>query len=239
MTIKLPNLNEELENINSKDVKKFTKEALINAPEQFWTCACSGSGKFHPPEDQGKGGLIRHIKKGTAVIGEYAKRAHFNTRETDFSYSAFLLHDIKKNGDPWEKTTDYQHGIIAAEWLDNNFKLKDKTGKQMILDAIRYHMAPWVTVFSNKKTFSIWDKSEDIVFTGKELGEYMDELVRALLNPSRIELAVREADYWASRKKMSFLPGKNIVYNSKEYDNIEERVKDLKKSYGIHDSPNV
>ncbi len=238
MKKELPALNEELEKIKSDDIKKFTKEALINAPEQFWTCACSGSGKFHPYEDQGKGGLVRHVKKGISVIGHYAKRAYFSQRETDFSYSAFLLHDIKKNGNPWEERTDYKHGIIAAEWLDNNFELKkDITGKQIILDAIRYHMAPWLTIFSNEKTFAIWGKSEDVTFTGKELGEYTDELTRALLNPSRIELAVREADYWASRKDMSYLPGKSIVYDPREYNSPEEWIKDLKETTLIHDSP--
>ena len=34
------------------------------------------------------------------------------------------LLDIKKNGEPWGASTDYAHGIIGAEWLEQ-FPLDD------------------------------------------------------------------------------------------------------------------
>ena len=38
------------------------------------------------------------------------------------------------------------------------------------------------------------------------MNENITELQRALTQPTRIELAVREADYWSSRQDMSYLP---------------------------------
>jgi len=54
-------LYKEIERINDSGVKNFVKIALDNAVEQFWLCPSSSTGKYHPLEDQGEGGLIRHL----------------------------------------------------------------------------------------------------------------------------------------------------------------------------------
>jgi len=212
-------LSEELKKIKSTQVKKFVETALNNADPKFWEAPCSSSGKFHPYEDQGNGGLIRHVKKGIAVVEQYTRRAVFSEYESDLAIGAFLLHDIKKNGDPWGEETDYTHGIIGSEWL-KQFEMDDQTGKQMILDAVRYHMTPWcwaVPPFENR------------FYTQEEMKKNIAELTRALVSPSRIELAVREGDYWASRQSMSFLPGKSIVYDPRLHDSPKEWLDSLKE----------
>ena len=79
-------------------------------------------------------------------------------------------------------------------------------------------MAPWTY------RHTPWAKES---FTKQEMQENIAELHRALTNPTRIELAVREADYWSSRKEMSYLPGANIVG---VHDAPPE---DLAKKYGL------
>ncbi len=212
-------LSEELKKIKSFQVRKFVETALNNADPKFWKAPCSSSGRFHPYEDQGEGGLIRHIKKGVAVIEQYARRAIFSEYESDLAIGAFLVHDIKKNGDTWGEKTDYTHGIIGSEWL-KQFEMDDQTGKQMILDAVRYHMAPWCWVVP---------PFEDRPYSKKEMNDNLAELTRALVSPGRIELAVREGDYWASRQSMSFLPGKSIVYDKRVHDSPEEWLDSLKE----------
>jgi len=216
-------LEKEIEKIKSRSIRRFTEEALLKADSRFWLAPCSSTGKYHPPEDRGEGGLVRHIRKAVVVAGEFGRRAKFSQLEFDLAISAVILHDICKNGIPWGEYTDFTHGLIASEWL-KQFKLSNELVKQMILDAVRYHMAPWcyaVNPFENR------------VYSAEEMRKNLDELSRALVCPSRIELAVREGDYWASRQEMSFLPGKSIVYDPRVHDTPEEWVEEFAKEYGF------
>lgn len=198
--------------IKDKTIIDFTLKALNAANEEFWHVPSSSSGKYHPPEDQGEGGLVRHVLKGIEVIKEISRRELFEQYETDCTLSAFTLYDIKKNGEPWEKDTDYRHGIIAANWLQQ-FEL-EITKKKMITDAVRYHMSPWNTIFSNERYFELLLKKENAIFTGKEISEEINEKVRGL-NPNKIEAAVQQADYWSSRKNISYFPGIAVILDVK------------------------
>ncbi|MFH1065171.1 MAG: hypothetical protein V1734_01555 [Nanoarchaeota archaeon] len=192
---------EDLARIKDAEVRTFTESALEAVDDKFYTEPASSSGKYHPPEDNGLGGLVRHVKKGVAVVEQFARRALFSDMEKDIAISAYILHDSCKDGVVWKGHTDYTHGYLAFEWLQQ-FKLNDAFAKEALTSAVRYHMAPWVyrhPLFSQD------------TFTKKEMLENMEEMQRALTNPSRIELAVQHADYWSSRKEMSYLPGANIV----------------------------
>ncbi|MDD4877794.1 MAG: hypothetical protein PHO02_02025 [Candidatus Nanoarchaeia archaeon] len=192
---------DELGKIKDIDIWQFTLSALEAVDDKFYTEPASSSGKYHPPEDNGIGGLVRHVKKGVIVVEEFARRALFSDMEKDISISAFLLHDSCKDGVVWKGHTDYTHGYIAYEWLQQ-FKLEDAFAKEVLTSAVRFHMAPWV--------YRHPPFSQD-TFTKKEMLENMEEMQRALTNPSRVELAVQHADYWSSRKEMSYLPGAKIV----------------------------
>jgi hypothetical protein len=208
---------DDLTKIKDASIKTFTESALEAVDSRFYTDSCSSSGKNHPPEDNGVGGVVRHVKKGVVVIEQFARRAVFSDLEKDIALSAYLLHDSCKNGVVWGKDTDYTHGYLASEWL-KQFELNDAFAKETLLDAVRYHMAPWTY------RHTPWAKES---FTKQEMQENIAELHRALTNPTRIELAVREADYWSSRKEMSYLPGANIVG---VHDDPPE---DLAKKYGL------
>ncbi|EKD52697.1 MAG: hypothetical protein ACD_61C00271G0004 [uncultured bacterium] len=189
-------IQKEVEKIVSKDIKDFTYQAFGEVDENFWIAPASSSGKYHPPEDNGEGGLVRHVIKGMAVIEQYARRARFSQRELDEATSAFLLHDTCKNGIVWTTPkTDYTHGLIASEWLEK-FDL-EPAAKVAIQNAVRFHMAPWCYAVS---------PYEDRPYTKEEMNKNLDELTRAMY-PTRVEKAVQEADYWSSRQSMSYFPG--------------------------------
>ena len=205
-------LEKEIQEIKSEDIRKFVEEALAKADPKFWESPCSSSGRRHPPEDNGRGGLIRHIQKRVAVGEQFARRAGFSQRELDMALAGIILHDICKKGIPWGENTDYTHGFIASQWLEQ-FKLGDETAKRIILNAIRYHMAPWCYVVDPLKE----------TFSKKEMEENLNETRRALVAPSRVELVVREGDYWASRETISFLPGVSVAMpEDKVHDSPEE-----------------
>lgn len=193
-------IQEGIEKIASSDIKEFTYQAFAEVDPKFFISPASSSGKFHPPEDNGEGGLVRHVIKGLAVIDQYGRRARFSLRDLDLGISAFLLHDTCKNGVIWSSDkTDYTHGLIAAQWLEK-FELADQMAKGEILSAVRFHMAPWCYAV---------DPYSDRAYTRDEMQKNLDELARAMY-PTRVEQAVREADYWSSRSSMSFFPGVSV-----------------------------
>ncbi len=198
-------IQNEVEKIVSEDIKDFTYQALSEVDEKFWTSPASSTGKYHPAEDNGEGGLVRHVVKGVAVVEQSLRREVATQREVDVAISAFLLHDTCKNGVVWESNfTDYTHGAIAAKWLEK-FELADETAKKEILSAVRYHMGQWSYAVS---------PYEDRQYTKGEMAANLNEVTRAL-HPSRIEKAVQDADYWSSRQSMSFFPGVSIDYPKK------------------------
>lgn len=143
-------LYKKTELIHSKSLIKTVKTILDNADEGFWSDPCSTSGRFHPAEDQGEAGLIRHLVKASYVVEQEARRLKFEDYEFDAAMAAVVLHDIKKNGEKWGKDTDYRHGIIGAGFI-SKFCFNDKTIKKMVMNAVRYHMAPWNTTLPLRK----------------------------------------------------------------------------------------
>lgn len=213
-------VQKEILKIRSTDIAWFTSSSLPEVDRKFWTAPASSSGKFHPPEDNGEGGLVRHVIKGVAVIEQFARRAMFSERESDMAISAFLLHDTCKDGVVWTGKTDLTHGLIAARWLEQ-FELADKTAKAEIQRAVRFHMSPWCYAVN---------PFEDRSYTKEEMQANLEEMKGAMF-PGRIELAIREADYWASRGEMSFLPGKTIMFDGRRHDTPEEWLAQLTSPY--------
>jgi hypothetical protein len=174
-------LYKQVEKIKDVDIQKFTKLALDHAPHEFWIAPCSSSGKHHPPEDNGEGGTLRHLIKGSEMRLELARFYDISELDADIVGSGWLLHDIQKNGIPWGNKTDYTHGKIASLWLQQ-FPLKQPE-KDEICNCVRYHMGRWV--------------------------QPAEEVERAL-KPTTNELIVQLADYFCSRECASFLPGINL-----------------------------
>ncbi len=138
--------------------------------------------------------------------------------------AAVILHDIKKNGEPWGTTTDYRHGIIGAEFI-SKFNFGDKTIKKMVMNAIRYHMAPWNTTLPPDKMKFAMKYPKKYIFNQEEMARELEERTRGLF-PTKVEKVVQDADYWASREGMSYYPGITIM-------------PDVNKAEGLgrHDSP--
>lgn len=174
-------LFEQRYRISDPDIQAFVEHALNAAPRGFWTCPCSSSGTHHPPEDNGESGTVRHLIKSAAVSEQLARFYDLDQRDTDIAIAGAMIHDIKKNGEPWTNKTDYTHGWIAYDWLEQ-FELKEPE-KESIRNCVRYHMARWVQPESEKP--------------------------RAL-KPTTPELVVQLTDYFCSRECASFFPGVGV-----------------------------
>lgn len=173
----------KIEDIKDTNIQNFLIDVFNSADKEFWVEASSSSGKYHPAEDNGPGGLIRHVLKSAEVGKELSRFFDLNEKNKDIVLASCLLHDIKKNGNPWGERTDFEHGLIAYNWL-KEFKLKDVSSKNKILSCVRYHMSRWT--------------------------QPEEERIRAM-KPTLNERIVQLSDYLASRKGMSFLPGLELT----------------------------
>jgi putative nucleotidyltransferase with HDIG domain len=173
----------EIKKINNTEIKNFVKLGLDRAPHEFWESSSSGTGLYHPPEDQGRSGLIRHVIKCAATAKELCRYFNLPDEETDVVLAGTILHDIKKNGDPWGNSTHPGHGFIGAKFLEQ-FELKEPT-KTEVINCVRYHMGR---------------------FTGPDKDLENLERERAC-KPNQKELIVQLSDFFCSRKYASFLPG--------------------------------
>ena len=171
-------LYSKISEIGNLEIRKFVKEALDYAPKDFWITPCSGSGKYHPPENQGNGGLIRHLIKCIETAKDLCRYFGVNSEQKDIILAAVFLHDIKKNGDPWGESTDMEHGKIGAEFLDS-FGLREPY-KTKIKNCVRYHLYR---------------------FTGTR-----EDIERAS-NPTEEEKILQLTDLFCARKYASWLPG--------------------------------
>lgn len=171
-------LYSRISEINELEIRRFVKEVLDNAPNGFWTIPCSGTGRYHPPENQGNGGLIRHLIKCIETAKDLCRYFGVTQEKKDIILAAVFLHDIKKNGEPWGESTDMRHGKIGAEFLDK-FKLKE-SHKTKIKNCMRYHLYR---------------------FTGT-----IEDIKRAS-NPTEEEKILQLTDLFCARKYASWLPG--------------------------------
>ncbi|MGC9048778.1 MAG: hypothetical protein ACP5IX_00955 [Patescibacteria group bacterium] len=186
-------LDDCLDLIKSEKIREFVKRALNKAPKEFWTAPCSSSGKYHPPEDNVEGGVIVHVRKAIQVALTLFKFFDITDQLIkDKIIGAIILHDIKKNGDPWGDRTHPEHGLIAARWLNeilNTYSREEATyycNSDLIdmIELVRNHMG-------------IWNQPEST-----------PALVlrkRCLSQRHVLHLIVQLADYWASRKWCSFV----------------------------------
>lgn len=104
--------------IADPDRREFCMKALGACQQEFYTAPASFSGKFHPKENLGDGGLIRHIRKCAFYARKLAGMENLSPDERDDLISATVLHDICKGGIPWKGYAP-DHGPIAEKWLEN------------------------------------------------------------------------------------------------------------------------
>lgn len=173
----------ELDLIKNSQIREMTLKMLEIAPEYFWVKPSSSTGKYHPEQSQGEGGLVRHTKAVVYMADELCRSEAIVEDERDAIISASLLHDICKYGLPDSKHTVSNHDYIGAFFVNaqtTKLGIEDTPMMKGILGGIAWH-------------YGIWSKRP----AGKDVKQYPDEY-------SRIERIVHLSDYIASRKELKF-----------------------------------
>ena len=132
----------EVDKIQSPDIKEFTIQALGLAPDYFWVIPASSSGKYHPMDSLGKGGLVRHTKKVIYFAGELCRAYEMDDqRQVDSIASACILHDTLKNGFPNSGHTIDEHPLLPRKHYQGIAHLTESFDQ--IMDCMEPHMGQW------------------------------------------------------------------------------------------------
>ena len=165
--------------------RKLTERALEEAPAAFWTAPASTSGKYHPAESLGRGGLVRHTRKVFRLTQDLLNMRGIEFEDTRHSIalSAALLHDTWKVMKETEHSV-FEHPVLAALAVNQLLKefepeISSREGMQLC-QAIRSHMGRWTT--SKRSSYTLPEPL------------------------STIDFIVHTADYLASRKHITLLP---------------------------------
>lgn len=144
--------SKELEYIENNQIQKFTKLAIDNLPDYFFTVAASSTGKYHPSYALGDGGLVRHTKAAARFANHMLQldqnKEKFNEVERSCIIAAIILHDGWKHGNNGSSFTTHEHPQVCADWILTNDLFKDvlpQKEKEIIASAIASHMGQWNT----------------------------------------------------------------------------------------------
>lgn len=168
-----------LKQINNDKIRDFTIKCLEKVDPIIEKIPASSSGKFHPPECNTEGGLIKHIQRTCYFANTFFNSFQWSNTEikADIVLSALLLHDIGKK-EKYVKYWDYvDHPITAAKMISEFKSMLDEKIFNTIRDCVKWHMG----VFSPK---SIKKDIKDFTL---------------------LQLITYESDFLASKKELSIL----------------------------------
>ena len=145
---------EEIDKLQDIENRRFANTLLNRLPEYFFSAPASSSGKYHPQNDLGEGGLVRHsisVARMLDYLLEPEGYFEFDKEQQDLLKIAALFHDCMKSGTQEEyennKQTKFLHPLYAANFI---MTMAVKSGfpyekALFIYDAIIAHMGQWNT----------------------------------------------------------------------------------------------
>lgn len=99
-------------------VRKFVQNCLDDFPSYFWTAPASGTGKYHPEDENVEGGLVLHTRRVIRVVLLLADMYDLNWSERDILVAAAFLHDSWSKGRNSKSNninTDPYHPLYVEE----------------------------------------------------------------------------------------------------------------------------
>lgn len=139
----------EIKQLRDHELGELVRSTLEAASAWFWTAPASSTGKYHPPDSNGTGGLCRHTLKVVWFATAFARAFQ---RDADILRAAALLHDIFKFGTGEEMETGSnrpqyeQHAELAADFLEAMAADKSSETRYKwlhVCSCIRTHMGRW------------------------------------------------------------------------------------------------
>ena len=141
-----------IDEINDIDNRRFAHYLLDRVPDFFFIVPASSSGKYHPKNDLGEGGLVRHsisVLRMLEHLLEPEGYFDFTDEQKDLLKIAALFHDCMKSGTQEEyennQRTKFLHPLYAANFImttaiENEYPYEKAL---FIYDAVIAHMGQW------------------------------------------------------------------------------------------------
>lgn len=157
-------MEDEINTLSIDDIKEFGLALLGTIPEYFFNVPASSSGKFHPKNDLGEGGLVRHsitVRRMLRHILEPNGYYDFTVREIELLELAALFHDSFKSGtqEEYEENihTKFLHPVLAANHIlmESVKKRFDYDSASFMASAIMSHMGQWNTSWREAGTLPL------------------------------------------------------------------------------------
>lgn len=148
---------DEINYIKDESLKTSLGKLIELLPDYFFKEAASSTGKYHPKYALGEGGLLRHTKAATRIgyelLQDLSIGKKYTEHEKDLMLMALILHDGFKRGVNEEKYTRFDHPLIAAKVVMDNYNkvglsLEDAT---FISDAIKTHMGDYTIDYNGNE----------------------------------------------------------------------------------------
>lgn len=153
---RISTFKDELNYINSKQIRSIVEDVLEVVPEYFFKIPSSSTGKYHPSFSLGEGGLVRHTKIAVRIAYDmFTIVPQFTQEERDCIIASLILHDCCKSGMEYSSYTKHEHPILACQLIDSIVKNKYT---DQIKRGIASHMGQWNT---NKYSDEILPKPTD------------------------------------------------------------------------------
>ena len=138
-------LMEQVEKIKTEDVKQFTKDVLMKAPEVFWVKPSSFN--HHHPDERLPGGGVLHTVRVSKIFELVCINTNLPQRKIDVGKSASLIHDVMKYGEDGKAayilTND--HAFLAGVWLRREFGTQYGELCEEVASVVEKHMGKWVS----------------------------------------------------------------------------------------------
>lgn len=160
--------NTELNYIKDENIRKSTGIILDMLPDYFYNMPASTTGKHHPEFSLGDMGLVRHVKAAVRIAQDLfgdSVFCPFNEEEKDLITMTLILHDGLKKGLNGEEYTAFDHPLVIAKFIEDNFDKLFLTKDQLdsVKRMISSHMGPWNTSYYSDAVLPV-PKEKDELF---------------------------------------------------------------------------
>jgi len=149
--------SKEIAQIQNTSFKKYCIELLDQLPQYILTQPSSTGGKYHPTDEIGSDGMIRHIKRCVLFAKELSIPYELSPIDQDILLAGCIFHDVLKMGpnnipNGIKVYTDTQHPIYIYDFITKHLPAIDQTNKDdlLLLKMIRrlsliclYHEGRW------------------------------------------------------------------------------------------------
>jgi len=202
MDDKLKLFEAELGMIKSDSIMNFTIKCLVNAPDYFWEVPSSSTGKYHPAQSNGPGGLVRHTRAVVYFANKLCEVYSICGADRDLALAASILHDITKYGIPKQRYTTKTHGHEAGYFIEDlanqGQPIISSDQLRRLVQAVSNHFGKWTVVPSGAAPLRFPEAFSDI-----DMVVHLADVVSA---QKEVSLGFLDADY-----KKTSIPSSKIT----------------------------